>query len=140
MNDLQSPTRLHTEANGIQSDAFLTLSQAAKIAPGRPSTNCMWRWCRRGVLSRSGHRVRLRHMRIGGKIFVAPAWIDDFGRALAEADAAYFDAKDEAAASVPHRSREYDAPTRPKRRRQTAASTACREFSEIDRELDAEGL
>jgi len=40
----------------------LTLMQAAKLAPGRPSGNCIWRWCRRGVLARSGERIRLEHI------------------------------------------------------------------------------
>ena len=40
---------------------LITLTEAAKITPGRPSTNCLWRWCRRGVLSRGGERVRLEH-------------------------------------------------------------------------------
>jgi len=72
-------------------DQHLRLGEAAKIAPGRPSTNCLWRWCRKGVLARSGERIRLQHIRIGGKIFTTPAWLEQFGKALAEADAAHFD-------------------------------------------------
>lgn len=71
-------------------DAHLTLAQASRIAPGRPSTNCLWRWCRRGVLARNGERVRLEHIRAGGKIFTTAAWVDEFGRRLADADAEYF--------------------------------------------------
>ena len=72
-------------------DQHIRLGEAAKIAPGRPSTNCLWRWCRKGVLARSGERVRLQHIRIGGKIFTTAAWLEQFGRALAEADSAHFD-------------------------------------------------
>ena len=28
---------------------YMTLTQAAKLAPGRPSVNCIWRWCRKGA-------------------------------------------------------------------------------------------
>lgn len=76
-------------------DAHLTLAQASRIAPGRPSTNCLWRWCRRGVLARNGERVRLEHIRAGGKIFTTVAWVTEFGRRLAEADAQYFDRDDD---------------------------------------------
>lgn len=57
---------------------LITLTEAAKITPGRPSTNCLWRWCRRGVLSRGGERIRLEHRRIGGKIFTALDWLEEF--------------------------------------------------------------
>jgi hypothetical protein len=30
-------------------EEHLTLVRAAKLAPGRPSVNCVWRWCREGV-------------------------------------------------------------------------------------------
>ena len=69
---------------------YITLAKAAQLAPGRPSSNCVWRWCRRGVLARSGERVHLRHVRVGGKIFTKSAWVDDFGERLARADAEYF--------------------------------------------------
>jgi hypothetical protein len=69
------------------------LAKASELLPGRPAVNCIWRWCRRGVLGRNGVRVRLQHIRIGGKIFTSCEWIADFTRQLAESDAAYFDAK-----------------------------------------------
>lgn len=74
-----------------EQDQHITLTQAAKITPGRPSTNCIWRWCRRGVLARNGQRVRLEHVRIGGKIFTTRRWVEAFGKSLAEADTTYFD-------------------------------------------------
>ena len=87
---------------------FMTLTQATKIIPGRPSTNCLWRWCRNGVKARNGERVRLRHVRMGGRLYTKARWIDDFGDRLAEADAAYFDLEAEDAELV--------AATRPRRR------------------------
>jgi hypothetical protein len=69
---------------------YLTLAQAAKLAPGRPSANCIWRWCRRGVLARSGTRVCLRHIRAGGKIFTTEQWVHEFCEQLAAADVEHF--------------------------------------------------
>lgn len=120
-------------------DQYITLTEAAKIAPGRPSTNCIWRWCRRGVLSRGGERVRLQHVRIGGMIYTTAAWLEEFGRKLADADARYFDLRDAAAEAA----RATEAPP-PRRHRRVPQSQIQdrrrRELAEIDRELDAEGL
>lgn len=117
-------------------DEHISLTEAAKIAPGRPSTNCIWRWCRRGVLSRGSERVRLQHLRIGGKIFTTARWLEEFGRALAEADARYFDlceaASQVAAASVPRRRR--------RRIPSQFAEHRRREIAEAERELEEAGL
>lgn len=114
----------------------ISLTEAAKIAPGRPSTNCIWRWCRRGVLSRGGERVRLQHLRIGGKIFTTARWMEEFGRKLAEADARYFDLCDAAANAA--------TATIPRRRHQRAPSQfeeqRRREIAEAERELEQAGL
>ncbi len=74
----------------VLADEPLSLTDVAKIAPGRPTPNCVWRWCRRGVLARNGWRIRLEHVRVGGRIFSTRAWLEDFGRGLAEADSKYF--------------------------------------------------
>ena len=73
------------------SDDHISLTEVAKIAPGRPTPSCVWRWCRKGVLARNGDRIRLRHVRVGGKIFTRRGWLKEFGTALADADARYFD-------------------------------------------------
>lgn len=72
-------------------EQLITLIEAAKRTPGRPSANCVWRWCRKGVLTRKGERIRLRHVRIGGKLFTSSRWLAEFGQAVASADAEYFD-------------------------------------------------
>ena len=116
-------------------DAQITLTEAANIAPGRPSANCIWRWCRRGVRSRNGDRVRLQHMRIGGKIFTTARWLEEFGRALADADARYFDlceAASHAAAAGPRRRRLRSPSAFEEQRR--------REIAEAERELEEAGL
>ena len=85
----QSANRAGTEGPSL--DEHITLTQAAKLAPGRPTPNCVWRWCREGIKAASGNRVRLKHMRFGSRIFTTRQWLNDFGQALAEADAAHFD-------------------------------------------------
>lgn len=75
-------------------EPYLTLAQAAKLAPTRPSANAVWRWCRKGVLSRSGERVRLGHVRVGGRVFTTEADMQRFFSELAEADAEHFNAND----------------------------------------------
>lgn len=121
----------------------ITLTEAAKLAPGRPSTNCLWRWCRRGVLSRCGERVRLQHMRIGGKIFTTAAWVEEFGRRLAEADAAYFDLQQPVSAA-PATSAESPAGVVVRRRRRRAVSSRRPQRPSLHeqtvRALEEEGL
>ena len=75
----------------VEADDKITLAQATHITPGRPSPSCLWRWCRQGVKARTGHRVKLRHVRVGARVFTSKIWLDEFFTALAEADAAYFD-------------------------------------------------
>lgn len=120
-------------------DALITLTEAAKITPGRPSTNCLWRWCRRGVRSRGGERVRLEHRRIGGKIFTTPDWLDEFGRKLAEADTRHFDHCEEAAADSAAKE-----PRVPRRRRRSRLPRPGEADSHVmedaERELDKAGI
>lgn len=72
-------------------ETLLTLVAVAKQTPGRPSANAIWRWCRKGVKSRSGQRIRLKHVRIGGRIFTDAESLQRFFAEVAEADNAYFD-------------------------------------------------
>jgi len=68
----------------------LSLSEAAKLAPGRPSSNAVWRWCRRGIKARNGERIRLDHIRAGGKIYTSPESLENFFAEVARQDAEYF--------------------------------------------------
>lgn len=70
---------------------LITLTQAAKLLPGRPSVNCVWRWCRKGLLSRNLEHIHLKHVRMGGKIYTRREWLAEFGQAIANADTAYYD-------------------------------------------------
>lgn len=115
-------------------DERITLAEAAKTVPGNPHTSAVWRWARKGVKARSGERIRLRHTRVGGRVFTTRAWIDEFGERLAQADAEYFDARSDAPGTVagrgPEASRPAARPCTPDARRQ----------AEINRELEEEGL
>lgn len=120
-------------------EEHITLSQAAKLAPGRPSSNCVWRWCREGVKAASGTRVRLKHVRFGSRIYTTRQWLNDFGLALAEADAAHFDRDEQSPATEPAPSR------RPSKRsrlasRSSGTDEAHRRHLEAERELEEAGL
>ena len=84
-----------TPADGAGAgDDLLSFAEAARTLPGKPSPSTIWRWSRRGVVARDGQRVRLRCVRLGGRMFTTRAAILAFGEALAEADARHFDADD----------------------------------------------
>lgn len=117
-------------------EEHITLSQAAKLAPGRPSPNCVWRWCREGVKAASGQRVRLKHVRFGSRIYTTRQWLSAFGLALAEADAAHFERGEQATAVAA-------APTSPRRSRRSRSASrdeARRRHDEAERELEEAGL
>ena len=125
-------TEARNEHNAEGGREHITLTEAAKLAPGRPSTNCLWRWCRRGVLSRAAERIYLRHIRVGGKVYTSKQWLDDFGQTLAEADAAYF--RNEEGPAPQH------APSRPKRRRERFEQHRRETVEQASQELEDAGL
>jgi len=69
------------------SDDYITLREAAHRTPGQPSIGTIWRWARRGILTRIGSTVRLQHVRIGGRVYTTEAWLQDFFREVAATDA-----------------------------------------------------
>ena len=92
------------------------------------------------MLARNGQRIRLQHVRIGGKLFTTTEWVTQFGLSLAEADVSYFDLDSapvlhngvvDPHSSTPalHRSASHTRPTRPARtneQRQAAIERAER--------------
>jgi len=76
----------------MENERLLTCSEVARAAPRRVSSQSVWRWCRYGLIARDGTRVRLEHLRQGGRVLVPESALHPFFRALAEADARYFDA------------------------------------------------
>ena len=125
------------EAPGAEE--HITLSQAARLAPGRPSSNCVWRWCREGVKAASGTRVRLKHVRFGARIYTTRQWLSDFGLALAEADTAYFDRGEQAPVPDPAPARRPSKRSRPASR-PGGDDEARRRHLEAERELKEAGL
>ena len=109
-----------------EANEHITITQAANIAPGRPSTACVWRWCRKGVLARNGQRVRLQHIRAGSKIFTTRAWLEEFGRNLADSDTRYFELAEAACAPRAPRRRSL---SRIERERQVQIDQASRELT-----------
>lgn len=59
----------------------LSLNDARKIPPYRPSLVTMWCWCRRGIKG-----VKLEYQRVGRRIFTSQEAMERFFNALAEAD------------------------------------------------------
>jgi hypothetical protein len=73
---------------------YLKLSDLAKLLPGRPSTICLWRWCRHGLTTRTGVKVRLAHIRVGRNLMSTREDCDAFFQAVADSDVAHFDVRD----------------------------------------------
>ena len=67
----------------LMDDHYITLSEAGRQLPGRPHASTLWRWCRVGIRG-----VRLPYLRVGRRIVVSRAALDEFARSLAELDAA----------------------------------------------------
>ena len=61
------------------SEDALTLEQAARLLPGRPSVRSVNRWCIEGVAGE-----RLAHTRIGCKIITTRSALTDFARRVSE--------------------------------------------------------
>jgi len=108
-----------------EAQEYITLKEASAIAPGHRSANCIWRWCRQGVRSRSGERVFLRHVRVGRQVFTTARWLVEFGENLAEADSAYFRLSRKARRKIPTSHGRTD------RQRQAAIEKAERELAEM---------
>ncbi len=75
----------------MEKPRYITLKDAAKLTPGRPALSTIWRWARRGTLTRTGQRVRLAHVRIGKRVYTTAADLEAFFHAVANADAPYFE-------------------------------------------------
>lgn len=89
----------------LANEEKIDLAEAARISPGRPHCSAVWRWARRGIMTRGGDRLRLEHIRAGGRVFTSKEALDRFFAALAQADSEYFDRRQDAAASAIPRKR-----------------------------------
>ena len=75
----------------LRNESVLSLTDACRSLPKidgkRPHPSTLWRWCRHGVRSRSGERIRLEHARLGHRIVVSREALGRFANRLAELDA-----------------------------------------------------
>jgi hypothetical protein len=55
----------------------ISISQAARMIPGRPSVPTVWRWCVRGVRKR-----KLASTIVGGRRFTTERAVNEFLRSL----------------------------------------------------------
>lgn len=67
---------------------YITLSEAAALAPRPPTAGAVWRWARRGLPTSDGRRIHLRHVRVGGRVYTTEQWLHQFFEELAAADLA----------------------------------------------------
>lgn len=80
------------------SKEYLLLSEIAPDIPGAPSVNTVWTWCRAGLKSRNGERIRLAHIRIGKRLMTSMEDVEVFLKAIHDNDVAFFAQRDEAGA------------------------------------------
>ena len=64
----------------MNTDNYLSLAEAARTVPGKPSPATLWRWITRGC-----NGVKLAAVRFGDRYFVTPEALEDFGREAASA-------------------------------------------------------
>ena len=95
---------------------YITLTQASKLCPTKPCISAIWRWCRRGLKSRSGKRVRLEHLRVGRRVLTTRSSLERFFRELTAADMPHFDSQT-ASISKPARSKAHARAERELKRR-----------------------
>ncbi len=65
----------------INSEQILTVAEAARLLPGRPSTRTVWRWLDRGV-----RHVKLESVLVGGRRFVSKESINRFLESINQPD------------------------------------------------------
>jgi hypothetical protein len=74
----------------VQTDELITLTVAATATANRVHPSSLWRWCRRGCKARNGRQIRLRHVRIAGRVYTSRQWLDEFMETLTAADIEHF--------------------------------------------------
>lgn len=60
---------------------LIPLSKVQSIIPKRLNHSTIWRWCKQGVKTPNGERVRLAHSKAGGRIVVSRAAVRAFLKA-----------------------------------------------------------
>lgn len=98
----------------IENEDLISLTEATehypKVRGKRPHVSAVWRHARVGIKARNGERIKLEHIRFGGRVYTSREALRRFGQRVAEADAQHFDSRSAAEVSIGER------PTPPKRR------------------------
>src|SRR5262249_51845903 len=68
---------MHNSFSKIQPDQLYPLSDVRDLLPTRPDKATIWRWCSLGIKLGDG-RIKLAHVRIGGRLFVGGQALLDF--------------------------------------------------------------
>lgn len=74
-------------------ETYITLTEAARRCPHQPHPASCHRWTRHGIRARNGQRIRLKHHRLGGRIYTTQIWLDAFAEAIVAADLEHFEEK-----------------------------------------------
>lgn len=124
--------------DAVASD-YLSLSQAARLAPGRPSSSATWRWCRKGLKARDGSSVFLKHVRVGRTVYTTAPWLHAFFEAVATADQKHFEARESLAAQAA-KDAAAGPPARPVKHGDAPCASAPDRQDELAAALRKEGL
>jgi hypothetical protein len=62
----------------------IPLSQVSKVLKRKFQPSTIWRWCRDGIMTSTGQRVRLEHVRLGRGFFTSIARVQAFAEVLAQ--------------------------------------------------------
>jgi len=68
----------------LERDELLTLAQACRLLPRKPSPATLWRWRKTGILF-NGQRIQLECVRVGGVWYTTAKAFADFLRRQTEA-------------------------------------------------------
>jgi len=74
-NDTESVVTIDADGD----DPFITLEDATRIIPGRPSRWALYRWAMHGV-TRKGRPVKLRTIKVGARHLTRREWVEQFIR------------------------------------------------------------
>lgn len=72
------------QAIDLDNDELLTLAEACRLLPRKPSPSTLWRWRTKGVVV-NGQRIRLDCVRVGGKWHTTRSAFSEFLRRQTEA-------------------------------------------------------
>ena len=78
----------------LEQDQLLTLPQACRMLPRKPSPATLWRWRKSGVVV-NGKRIRLECIRVGGQWHTTRAAFSEFLRRQTDAALATSENRDE---------------------------------------------